>query len=373
MPTYYSCGCLYDSYPSETDVERDEMCPGCRSEDYDRDYDDYGPVSRSPQIERIVTGIRERWDSPHPMLSPNLSRAVSCEWEAAAGVREAEAALLYLGSDGHPFEHHGDCTCDGELVFSRIQLWDAENARRYGNSLAVLAGLRDAGISRMSLAAGHHVHVSSRDTDGRGLSPNAIVSLYSVFAHLEDFLYRIAAAGWTRHRCESDSGYSAPMIKLQHGQRRTPLAVGRTISHDRYQGLNVQPFMSAIQQCRCGAYRFGEWDSCECPDHGHTIEWRLWNGAVSARKIRAYCAISSVLTSYAANVDVREVTDLSENEFQGCGYVNEESLAAQWDYLATRPGFSPQDRKDLSWLVSISPGFGSLAREASPSVSETYV
>jgi hypothetical protein len=154
------------------------------------------------------------------------------------------------------------------------------------------------------------------------------------------------------------------MWKLSPNQRRTPRTVGnRLLEGDRYQGLNVTPYLNAVQGCRCGAYRFGQWDECECHDERHTVEWRLWNAAVSARKIRAYIAISAVLTDYASQVDVRDVTALDENEFSSTRTVDEDSLAAQLDYLVTRPGFTKRDRADIYWLASISPGMGSLARE----------
>jgi hypothetical protein len=236
-------------------------------------------------------------------------------------------------------------------------LWDATQATEYGRSMSLIRDMRDAQACGVGLTAGHHVHVAARDYHtGRGFTPNALVSLYSVFAHCEDLLYRLAAAGWENHRCESNGDYSAPMLKVSPGMRRSPRSVGNAIGNERYQGLNVTPYLGAIQSCRCGAFRFGEWDACECPDNRATIEWRLFNAAVSPRKVRAYIAIAANLTSYAALVDSRATSSLDEHPFTGCNTVDTEALRKQLDYLTSRPGFTSRDRTDIEWLASISPG-----------------
>lgn len=370
MPTYYSCGTPESEWPEGEDIHLDYQCPDCA--DYltarpgftSRDeYEDYDS-SPDRNLARDAAGAVElTLDADLPdMLVPQTRRQVSCEWEGSDGVSTAyEACKLVNGADA---EYHGDGTCDGEVVFGRLSLWEDASARYYARSVSVIERLRAMGALRVGFNAGHHIHVAARDSSTyEGLSPNNLVSLYSVFAHCEDLLYRLAAAGWSGHRSENGGGYSAPMFKLASHETRTAKNVGNRIGGDRYQGLNVTPYLDSIQRCRCGAYRFGEWQSCECDDNRMTVEWRLWNASVSPRKIRAYIAISAVLTDYAANVDVRDVNKLDENPWSGTSHVDEESLLAQLDYLTTRPGFTSRDRKDLYWLASISPGMGELARE----------
>ncbi len=361
MPTYYSCGTLESEYPSDDEIHLSFDC-GCSTDNEyeDEDEDDVNVHAATLAAERVSMMV----DADLPdMRVPNVRRFVSCEWEGSDGVRVAHQACQFLNPSGTAAEYHGDGTCDGEVVFGYLALWQDDAAERYARSCAVIDELRTMGEIRVGFNAGHHIHVGAKyQSTGRGLSPNNLVSLYSVFAHTEDLLYRLASAGWSQHRCEQDGSYSSPMLKLGSG-RRTPRSIGNTIGHERYQGLNVTPYVESMTHCRCGAYRFGEWESCECSDDGKTIEWRLWNASVSPRKIRAYIAISAVLTEYAANVDVRDVSELDEYPFQGTGTVDEQSLLVQLDYLTSRPGFTKRDRADIRWLASIAPGMGDLGTE----------
>jgi hypothetical protein len=363
MPTYYNgCGAVASDYPEGEDVYVDgscESCESCDEDSYDEDYDSRPSIAAAQNAASYAANLP---DSLIPdMRVPQVQRAVSCEWEGSSGVATASQACGLLAS-GAESEYHSDGTCDGEVVFGYLRLWDPYAAKAYGRSVAAIDYLRTSGDVRVGFNAGHHIHVAARDSSGRGFSPNALVSLYSVYSHCEDLLYRFAAAGWSQHRTEASGGYSEPLQKLDQYQERTARNVGNAIGGDRYQGLNVTPYLERIQGCRCGAYRFGEWESCECGEDRMTIEWRLWNASVSPRKIRAYIAISAVLTDYAASVDVRDVSKLVENPFQGTGLVDEDSLARQLDYLATRPGFTARDREDLYWLATISPGMGSIGR-----------
>lgn len=368
MPTYYAGGEYYSDDPLGEEVYLEDEY------DYDED-DDYDSSPSHARAREAVDVIAARPASQLPdMRVPNVTRYVSCEWEGSSGVSTASVACGML-SDGVESEYHGDGTCDGEVVFGYLALWQDDIARRYARSVSVIEQLRTDGVVRVGFNAGHHIHVAARDaTTGVGLSPNNLVSLYSVFAHCEDLLYRFASAGWSQHRSEQDGSYSSPMLKL--GDRiggtpqRTAKNIGNTIGNERYQGLNVTPYVDSISRCRCGAYRFGEWQSCECSDDRMTIEWRLWNAAISPRKIRAYIAISAVLTDYASKVDPRDVTKLDEHPFSGTGRVDEDELLVQLDYLASRPGFTARDRKDIYWLASISPGMGDLGREYESSRGE---
>jgi len=365
MPTYYVCGALASPDPPERDVIEEydwcgsDSCVMCRfrdDDDDDRDDDDRYAIDDAIAIAEEVA---ELGSSLPDMYIPSATRMVSCEFEGSRGIAAAYSALSHIGQ---PCSHHGDVTCDGEIVFSRMVLANRADAERYAVSCRVLELMRGQGRLSVSYACGHHIHVSAVGPDGRGMSPASLVSLYSVYAHCEDLLYRLAAAGWAEHRIERDSSYAAPMAKV--AGRKSPKTVGNAIGHDRYQGLNVSPYVDGMQSCRCGAYRFGCWEECECGDGRKTIEWRLWNGSVSARKIRAYIAISHALTDYAANVDPRDVTHLPEYPFQGTGCVDEDSLAAQLDYLTSRPGLGSRERADIYWLASFAPGMGSLAKDA---------
>lgn len=375
MPSYYACGCDHpdadwdeNGDPADGVSYGDYDCPECERENNGDDDDGeiryHAARDAAAFVDRLTTG-----EYPQ-VFSPNLSRSVSCEWEAVAGVQTTAEALRSLSEPGAYFEHHGDSTCDGELVFSRLRLDDRDTATRYGRSLATIARLHSTGDAVVGMRAGHHIHIAARDADGRGMSANSLVSLYSVFAHCEDILYRLAAAGWSKHRDESSAGNWAKPIPKLGSLAKTPRNVGNAIGGDKYQGLNVSNYIHNLRNCRCGAFTYGDWSQCECPDDRATIEWRLWNACVSGRKVRTYIAISHVLTDYAATIDPRECAHLTENPFTSTGIVSEDSLSRQLDYLLARPGFTGRDRDDIMWLASISPGMGRLGRDAEALMGE---
>lgn len=364
MPSYYQCGCEFHGDDESDDGSYgDEDCPDCRYQDMVDDDSSFGSggMATARSVGAMVDSLLEG-ELPI-MFSPNLVRPVSCEWEGTSGVVGAMDTLR--GCVTKPiahFEHHGDSTCDGELVFGRLRLSDRTNATNYARALATIQGLHREGLVTVGMRAGHHIHVSARDEHGRGMSASSLVSLYSVYCHCEDLLYRLASAGWRRHRNESAGDWAKPIRKLD-GAPKTPRNVGNAIGGDKYQGLNVSNYIGNIRNCRCGAFQYGDWSECTCPDDRATIEWRLWNACISPRKIRAYIAISHTLTAYAHTTDPGECSHLLENPFTDTNTVNEDSLSRQLDYLLSRPGFTARDRDDVMWLASISPGMGSLARD----------
>jgi hypothetical protein len=296
---------------------------------------------------------------------------VSCEWEATAGVLTAQEAIANLSGSHVRGEYHSDSTCDGELVFGRLNLANRDRAEAYARSLAVIAELHRTGDVAVGMRAGHHIHIAARDESGRGMSPSALVSLYSVFTHCEDLLYRLASAGWSKHRDETSAGNWAKPIPKLEGMSKTVRNVGNAIGGDKYQGLNIGNYLANIRNCRCGAFQFGDWSECTCSDDYATIEWRLFNACVSPRKIRTYIAIAHCLTDYAATTNPSDCAHLTEHPFTSTAIVNEDSLARQFDYLMSRPGFTGRDRDDLMWLASISPGMGRLGRDAESLHGET--
>lgn len=366
MPTYYAgCGCTADyDYPEDEDEEVSGYCDSCSdSDDYDDDDRDENSYADGIAAQRVARDVNAMADNEFPdMRVPNSDRAVSCEFEGTYGIRTGVMALDYV-QYGARYEHHGDSTCDGEIVFSRLHLLDRSEAIAYARSATALAMLHADRALKVGMRAGHHVHVSALDGSGRKMTPADLVSLYSIYMHCEDVLYRLAAAGWRSHRSDVDSSYSGSMHRVPGGLPKTPKNVGNAIGGARYQGVNISPYVAHMRSCRCGAFQYGAWNECECGDNNATIEWRLWNAAVSPRKIRAYIAISAVLTDAAATTDASEVEHLAENPYRGCETVDESSLDEQLTYLLTRPGFNERDRDDIRWLASFSPGMGELAHD----------
>lgn len=380
MPAYYQCGCNHPDANAWLASNRlgseyaDEYCPDCSDGSDDYGYDEEreeecdGDYRAARDAAAFVSGL---FGGELPQVfSPLITRDVSCEWEATSGVQTARCALGELSKPNASFVFHSDSTCDGELVFGRLRLCDRFAAEAYARSLATIAELHRRGDVTVGMRAGHHIHIGARDQDGRGMSPSSLVSLYSVFAHCEDLLYRLASAGWSQHRDESSNGSWAKPIPKLGSLEKTPRNVGNAIGGQKYQGLNIANYIANVRNCRCGAFAYGDWSECTCSDDYATIEWRLFNASVSPRKIRAYIAIAHCLTDYAATTDPRDCAHLVENPFSSTSIVNEDSLARQFDYLMSRPGFTGRDRDDLMWLASISPGLGRLGRDAETLASE---
>lgn len=345
--------CERDALEHEFDYEDDNGCD-CASctADRERERESEGSLS-SAAASLIAQGLPRNPDIlPH---WENQARLVSCEWEASFGIGNA-AAVLSRMDDPPSWERHGDVTCDGEIVFSCLNLASRAEAKRYGRALEAIRQLRDSQLAGVGSNAGHHIHVSARGADGY-LSPNSLVSLVAVYSHCEDLLYRLASAGWRKHRTEESSDYANVMPAIRE---KTPRNIGNALAGNRYFGLNVSNYLQAITHCHCGAYRYGEWSACECSLSQPTIEFRLWNSAVAPRKVRAYIGLSLALVEYAAQFADGAHAQLAENPFQGTEQVDEDSLQAQWDYLFGLPTLSYRDRSDLEYLRERSPGMGEL-------------
>ncbi len=153
-----------------------------------------------------------------------------------SGARHAPQGFCYV---------EDDASCGGEIIYSRLALHTPSVASRLDECLELLDGLRDEGYVSFSSSAGFHVHVGlDRPTL---YTARQASSLYHLFNHLEDALYRIAAAGWARHRIEGSSPYAPVNPK---GHVRTADALD-AMSRNRG-GLNLQNYLSARSMCRCG-------------------------------------------------------------------------------------------------------------------------
>lgn len=278
---------------------------------------------------------------------PRVPRLISAEQELATGRTNVEWALRHQGifvsgrdySRNIPIDHDGlkigygmsDSSCDGELVFSKLDLSNSAHADRYGQAATIVQALADDGQTTISFNCGHHVHVSGGDIEGRLLTPNSLRRLYAIIGHVEPVLYRLGEGGLGRHRGER---YAQKVPKLE-GTRTTAIAINGAFLRDRYFSINLYPYLEAIQNCRCGALTFGKWRDCTCHtiENGGTVEFRIWNGVTRPDTVHAFLILSAAIIELA--VKGRGLFDLTETEWSpgtmvGGGTSKTERDAYRW-------------------------------------------
>jgi len=275
-------------------------------------------------------------------------RLLSLEQEFTAGT---DAVTSALGLDNYGY-HSGpredrslttedDSSCDGELIYGRWDLNDAESAGLFGRVVELVDEVRAAGECKIGYAAGLHVHVDmTRETFA------TIRALYLVFNHLEDCLYRLASAGYRQHRDGyTGSDYSVPPRK----GLRTAVEIDRAFRHGRG-GLNLSNYLESVLQCECGASRLGAWDECTCTTRQPTVEFRLWNATTRPRKVHAYCALSHALVEWAHNNPGAKVERLSERPYAP-NRPNPAQLRASLSFILGKLPLSASERVSILWTA----------------------
>jgi hypothetical protein len=339
-----------------------ECCYEYPGEDDDYSDDEDGAELSLGQVENVARRAAARTDA-ETMLVPRLpnrpGRMVSCEQELARGYTLVRQVLMACANPYSVFDcrHDGSLPDGGvEVVFDCLKLWDPSVAQAYHMQLNAVRSLVADGSTKVTYACGHHVHVSAKDENGRMLTPRGLANLYGIFCHLEDCLYRLAAATWQGHR---GTNYAHLLDKSGAGRVS---AIGkframRDHNAERYQGLNILPTMHAVRRCRCGAGELGLWSDCDCGSMGlATIEFRLWNGSTRPDVIHAWILLSVAIVEYATRDDVP--VDLPSNEWTGNGDGDAESLTRQLSFIVDRLPLTHSERAEIIALARLSPSAG---------------
>lgn len=238
------------------------------------------------------------------------ARRVSCEQEVGGDGHYVASQLYDAGLTSEPGMrgyHSGstewcyvedDGSVDGEVIYSRLHLAEVPVARRLDQALDVVHACIAEKHARLDSRCGFHVHVGL-DHDARSgaccYSMGAVQSLYHLWNHVEDTVYRLGSANWRHHRDETTGNdYAAPSRKGLTGA----VAVGNNLRG--YRGaLNFMNFLGSRGACHCGAFDFGAWQECTCELPKPTVEFRVFNGTANKRKVRAYSALALALVAYA--------------------------------------------------------------------------
>lgn len=301
----------------------DLVCTYCRErhedayyEDHRDAYDDdvYEPddpasyeveVVNEPEPEDSVSAV----DDP-VLLLPAIpgtrdARRISFEQEIARGGRDVTLALYRagIGSNDYVESYHGgalrgDAICyvehdgsvDSEIIWSKLKLHQPNTARRFEEGIGIVREHIAEGTVKLNMHCGGHMHV-----DASGLDMQAAMSLYVLWNHVEDAMFRIAAANWSAHRTQVAYENYSPAARKG---LKTRTEVWNHMNYDRG-ALNLSNFFRARANCRCGATQVGAWDECTCSLSRQTVEFRVWNTTANLRKINAYSALCVAMVEYA--------------------------------------------------------------------------
>lgn len=330
------------------DVVCSQSCHGCALYDTAEGHDRYlthaeGRAQRARASFADEYASRRGTVSSAPM-SP-VHRRFSFEQEVSNGFHDVRQMWSYVDA---PFglDAHSDATCDGELVFSRVEAWNANHAQAFRALLhAHDWQRRNGGGLRVSYSCGGHIHVGTRSDMSGQMGQRALVALYNAFCHLEDLLYRLAASGWDDHRSAMrDDDWCSKLDKLGGEHRRSPMRVWQTAGTERYLGMNLTNWMGAMSACQCHAVAVsGDWRECVCgiPErHQNTVEYRLWNSTLKPHRAEAFAVVSLALTEHAAQAEDRHtaLSSLPVNEWHGTVThpSDRNRLKRQTDYLFSR-------------------------------------
>lgn len=360
-------------YEEEPDAGDECDCEECRvARSVAREESEY-----SPREQTTADDIPANHPPALALLIPELSdrpaRLVSFEQEIGGDANAcvdglygagltSENRMYGYGSDRQEFCHvEDDSSVDGEIIFSKMRLNNPAIARKLEDGQNVIQDALRSGDVKLDTRCGFHVHVglgyTPAETDrrtgetttreARCYSMSALQSLYHLWNHLEDTIYRLASANWQNHRTEVASyNYArAPQKGL-----RGAVQIGRIMQGDRY-ALNLSNFLGARGYCQCGAFDFGDWSECTCSELPKaTVEFRVFNATANKRKIRAYIALCLALVAYA---EQNEVSAESHPEFgwQGTRGLDSERSDAALRFILHKLPLTEQEREDIRYCA----------------------
>lgn len=209
----------------------------------------------------------------------------------AQGLSCESHSYMGFSSTGWVMKTDASVQRGGELVSPPLDFDDPDQRAQVDKACAAL----QAAGAQPDHTAGIHVHVDASDLDAR-----QVAAVGRCFTKFEDVLYRIGTSGWERFR-SSGYQYAKPLPQAQvdqlakvRTQRHLEVAVYghaatyRDLEHGngvRYHGLNIHSW-------------FGQ---------NKTIEFRLFNSSVNAKRVQCYIAIAVALVQDARNGKSRSV------------------------------------------------------------------
>lgn len=286
-------------------------------------------------------------------------RLVSCEQEVTLGGSYIAEALFTAGLSGAPYmmDYHSeqrrgsptsrgfcrveeDASVAGEIIWPKLQLDSPSVAKRLHQGIELVREARRQDLIKIGMAAGFHIHVDATDLTAHDLS-----SVYHLWCHVEDTMYRLASANWACHRDEATGAAYASAVKK--GMKRcTEVAQG----NDAHGGLNLGNAFQARRNCECGASGLGLWHECSCALPKCTVEFRVFNATVNPIKWRAYIALSLAIVTYAKGRTINAETH-PEFGWLGTNGQDVERSRATLDFILRKLPMEPEDRKAVRYCA----------------------
>lgn len=355
--TWQLCRSCAGNFDDNNMPEYDEDPPG-DEEDHEESYSfgtDY-VLPKMPDPRLIL-----------PALAARDPRLISIEQEVGLGGRHL-AEALYNGGFAEQLSmlsyHSGDVSgfckveqdgsVDGEIIYSKLRLDEDSVARRLESALDLVRDAIKAGESKLDMRCGLHIHV-----DARGLGMAQVESLYHLWNHLEDTIFRLAAANWRCHRSLKASHDYSPRTTKGLSSRRE---IGRSMEEVR-RALNLSPYLESRGYCRCGAFTYEDWANCACTLPKPTVEFRVFNATANLRKIHAYTALSLALVEMARHLTFTDEDHASFAFTRTEAIEDAESTKRALDVIFQRLPLTETEKEDLSYCAensSVSEVFASM-------------
>ena len=306
-------------------------------------------------------------DSPMrlPVLEDRRPRLISFEQEVGRG-GELIADRMYAAGFSESPSIHGyhssrvvggfvhveeDGSVDAEVIYNRMRLDSQDGALRFERALNVVREAIREGESKLDMRCGGHVHVdigsSALGSDQRyGMAD--VESLYHLWNSLEDVIYRLASANWSRHRTEVASTNYAPRMD-KHLATDGRARLGSRLDANR-SVLNFSNYLAARASCRCGAFTFEDWASCVCELPKATVEFRVFNATANLRKVHAYTALCLALVEYAKRHTVTTETHPERGWTHGAP-PNHETAREALRFILWELPLTHEERQDIRYCA----------------------
>jgi hypothetical protein len=240
----------------------------------------------------------------------------------------------------------------GELVMFMFNMDDDKHAKIFLDVLVHLKKLQQAGKISFSVNAGGHIH-----HDAHNMSVADGFALVTVFNYLEDTLHRIGGAGDSdthrKHRALYGNNHgSAAVLKGPFGSKR---GFGSKMRSFARAALNIQHFVNAMANCTCGAREFEAWAECTCTLPKNTIEWRLFNPAITPRTLHAWIALIQSCVAYSTAIEVNEADfpafDFKRSFFKDLDPSMHDKTRERLRWIFTHLPLNADEKDSLLWVI----------------------
>lgn len=277
------------------------------------------------------------------VLGKLRDRKLTRSQELAVYHRGDDTDFCYAEADGSLSE------TGGEIIFPKMRLDNPTTASKLSEAIGIIRSKIKKKDASIDLSTGCHVHI-----DAHKLGFNHIRNLVILHNFLEDPWYRISAANYTRHR---GIHYAMMMPKSNLDSQAD---FNRHFFHyanpqdQHHSVLNVAYYYSAVANCQCGNIVGGAPELCNCQLGKCTVEFRVFNGTSSWKKLHAYLALCMSLVAYAGSTDELDIEDFPVCLYSAVGQIDS-ALHKDWVsrlvWMFENLWFSKEERESIQYCI----------------------